>query len=156
MAGAVIFGTMTTVDEQDPFDLDRFVRAQARIYAAAHAEIAAGCKESHWMWFVFPQINGLGFSETTRRYSIKSLAEARAYLAHPVLGARLLECTRALLALEGRSAREIFGRPDDMKLQSCMTLFAVVSPPASEFAAVLDRYFEGNPDPRTLALTGSA
>lgn len=136
----------------DPFDLNRFLRAQAGVYSVALAELKAGCKRSHWMWFVFPQIDGLGFSETTRRYSIKSLDEARAYLAHPVLGMRLVACTEALLALEGRSAREIFGRPDDMKLQSSMTLFARISPAASGFSAVLDRYFGGVRDQRTVEL----
>lgn len=137
---------------EDPFDLERFVRAQAPIYADALAELAAGCKQSHWMWFVFPQIEGLGFSETTKRYSIKSIDEARAYLAHPLLGARLLECTRTVLALDGRTATEVFGRPDDMKLQSSMTLFAAVSPVASVFSDVLEKYFEGQRDPRTVAL----
>lgn len=136
----------------DPFDLNRFLRAQAGVYSVALAELKAGCKRSHWMWFVFPQIDGLGFSETTRRYSIKSLDEARAYLAHPVLGMRLVACTEALLALEGRSARQIFGRPDDMKLQSSMTLFARISPAASGFSAVLDRYFGGVRDQRTVEL----
>ena len=136
----------------DPFDLNRFLRAQAGVYSVALAELKAGCKRSHWMWFVFPQIDGLGFSETTRRYSIKSLDEARAYLAHPVLGMRLVACTEALLALEGRSARQIFGRPDDMKLQSSMTLFARISPAASGFSAVLDRYFSGVRDQRTVEL----
>ncbi|MCM2307825.1 MAG: DUF1810 domain-containing protein [Sulfuritalea sp.] len=136
----------------DPFDLNRFLRAQADVYSIALAELKAGCKRSHWMWFVFPQIDGLGFSETTRRYSIKSLDEARAYLAHPVLGMRLVACTETLLALEGRSARQIFGRPDDMKLQSSMTLFARISPAASGFSAVLDRYFGGVRDQRTVEL----
>lgn len=136
----------------DPFDLNRFVLAQTAVYSIALAELKAGCKRSHWMWFIFPQIDGLGFSETTKRYSIKSLAEARAYLAHPVLGTRLVACTEALLALEGRSAREILGRPDDMKLQSSMTLFARIGPAASGFSAVLDRYFGGRRDQRTIEL----
>lgn len=134
----------------DPFNLDRFVRAQAPIYSAALAELRSGRKRSHWMWFVFPQVDGLGFSETTKRYSIKSLAEARAFLAHPVLGARLLECTQALLTIEGRTALGVFGRPDNMKLQSSMTLFAAADPAAPEFSAVLDKYFEGKHDPRTV------
>ncbi len=104
------------------------------------------------MWFVFPQIDGLGFSATTNLYSIKPIAEARAYLAHPVLGARLLECTRTILALNGRTALEIFGKPDDMKLQSSMTLFAAISPAESEFSAVLDKYFNGKRDLRTVEL----
>lgn len=134
----------------DPFDLDRFVRAQAPIYSAALAELRSGRKRSHWMWFVFPQVDGLGFSETTKRYSIKSLAEARAFLAHPVLGVRLVECTQALVKIEGRTALGIFGRPDDMKLQSSMTLFAAADPAAPEFSAVLDKYFEGKHDPRSI------
>lgn len=133
-------------------DLNRFLQAQAPIYADALAELSAGCKRSHWMWFIFPQIDGLGFSETTKRYSIKSLDEAHAYLAHPVLGTRLLECSRTVLALKGRTALGIFGRPDDMKLQSSMTLFAAISPSGSDFAAVLDKYFDGKRDPHTIDL----
>lgn len=142
----------TIGDAEDPFDLNRFVRAQAGVYSTALAELKAGCKRSHWMWFIFPQIDGLGQSETARRYSIKSLAEARAYLAHPVLGTRLVACTEALLALEGPSARQIFGRPDDMKLLSSMTLFARISPAASGFSAVLEKYFGGTRDQRTIEL----
>lgn len=143
---------LTADDTDDPFDLNRFVQAQAPIYADVQAELAAGCKRSHWMWFIFPQIDGLGFSATTKRYSIKSSDQARAYLAHPVLGERLLECTRNLLAINGRSAQEIFGRPDDMKLQSSMTLFATISPAESVFSGVLDKYFKGERDPRTVEL----
>lgn len=142
----------TTDDTSDPFDLNRFVQAQAPIYPDALAELSTGCKRSHWMWFIFPQIDGLGFSATTKRYAIKSLDEARAYLAHPVLGDRLVECTRTVLALHGRTALEIFGRPDDMKLQSSMTLFATIRPAGSEFAALLDKYFNGKCDPRTVEL----
>lgn len=141
---------MSSGSPDDPFDLNRFVRAQAPIYSAALAELKSGRKRSHWMWFVFPQIDGLGFSETTRRYSIKSLAEAREYLAHPVLGARLRECTQALLKIEGRTALGVFGWPDNMKLQSSMTLFAAADPAAPEFSAVLARYFEGKHDARTV------
>lgn len=148
--GSMTDSTIASAD--NPFDLNRFVRAQAAVYSVALAELKAGCKRSHWMWFIFPQIDGLGFSETTKRYSIKSLAEARAYLAHPLLGTRLIACTEALLALDGRSAREIFGRPDDRKLQSSMTLFACISPAASGFSAVLDRYFGGVHDQRTVEL----
>ena len=143
---------LTAGRAERPFNLNRFIQAQASIYGDVIAELSAGCKRSHWMWFVFPQIDGLGFSETTKRYSIKSLAEARAYLAHPVLGARLVECTRTVLALNGRTALEIFGRPDDMKLQSSMTLFAAISPAASVFSDVLDKYFNGERDPRTTEL----
>lgn len=146
----------TTDDTSDPFDLNRFVQAQAPIYPDALAELSTGCKRSHWMWFIFPQIDGLGFSATTERYSIKSSDEARAYMAHPVLGERLLECTRAVLGLEGRTAFEIFGSPDDMKLQSCMTLFAAISPAALVFSGVLDKYFKGEHDPRTVELIKAA
>jgi uncharacterized protein (DUF1810 family) len=141
---------MSSDRADDPFDLNRFVRAQAPIYSAALAELKSGRKRSHWMWFVFPQIDGLGFSETTRRYSIKSLAEAREYLAHPLLGARLRECTQALLKIEGRTALGVFGWPDNMKLQSSMSLFAAADPAAPEFSAVLAQYFEGKHDARTV------
>jgi uncharacterized protein (DUF1810 family) len=136
----------------DPIDLNRFVQAQALVYADALAELLAGCKRSHWMWFIFTQIDGLAFSATTRLYSIKSLAEASAYLAHPVLGARLVECARTVRALNGKTALDIFGRPDDTKLQSSMTLFAAVSPAESVFGEVLGRYFNGGLDPRTVEL----
>jgi uncharacterized protein (DUF1810 family) len=144
--------TGLTADDADPFDLNRFVQAQAPIYADALAELVAGCKRSHWMWFVLPQIDGLGFSATTKLYSIKSLAEARAYLAHPILGARLVECTRTVLAINGKTALDIFGKPDDMKLRSSMTLFAAISPAASVFSDVLDKYYNGKRDPRTVEL----
>jgi len=136
----------------DPYDLNRFVEAQEADYAAALGEIQSGRKRSHWMWYIFPQFAGLGFSPTSRFYAIRSRAEAAAYLAHPVLGARLAECTEAVLAVEGRTAREIFGSPDDLKLRSCATLFAAVSPPGSPFHRLLARYFDGEPDPRTIAL----
>ena len=112
----------------DPHNLSRFVEAQEQDYDQALSEIRRGRKQSHWMWYIFPQFDGLGFSATSRRYSIKSLAEAEAYLRHPVLGPRLIECAEAALGVEGRSAFEIFGSPDDMKLRSCATLFASVSP----------------------------
>ncbi len=142
-------------DVDDPYALRRFVRAQETNYEQALAEIRGGRKRSHWMWYVFPQFDGLGFSETSRRYSIKSVAEAEAYLKHPVLGPRLLECAEALLAVEGRSAHDIFGSPDDFKLRSCTTLFASVSPPGSVFERLLDRYFQGEPDEKTLRLIGA-
>lgn len=138
----------------DPYDLHRFVQAQETAYARALAEIKHGRKRSHWMWYIFPQFEGLGFSATSRRYAIKSLAEAEAYLRHPVLGPRLTACAEAALEAEGRSAREIFGSPDDMKLRSCATLFAYVSPPESVFAKLLDTYFQAEPDPKTLRLLG--
>jgi uncharacterized protein (DUF1810 family) len=134
----------------DPYDLNRFVQAQQDVYEHALSEIRSGRKRSHWMWYIFPQIEGLGFSSMSRRYSIKSLDEARAYLDHPVLGPRLAECAEAALGVEGRSARDIFGSPDDLKLRSCATLFASVTPADSVFARLLDRFFEGNPDGKTL------
>lgn len=145
---------MTAAD--DPHDLARFVEAQAGDYGTALAEIRAGRKRSHWMWYIFPQIDGLGFSSMARRYAIKSLDEARAYLDHPVLGPRLVEITEAALAVEGRSAHEIFGSPDDMKLRSCATLFARAASEGSVFSRLLDRFFDGKPDVRTLELLGEA
>lgn len=139
-------------DSNDPFDLNRFVLAQAEDYSTALAEIRAGRKQSHWMWFVFPQIDGLGFSAMSKQYAIRSVNEARAYLAHPLLGPRLVRCCMAALEVEGRSANKIFGSPDDLKLRSSMTLFAKVSPAGSVFAKVLEKYFEGVGDGRTLGL----
>ena len=136
----------------DPFDLNRFVRAQEGVHDRALAELKGGRKRTHWMWYVFPQIDGLGHSPTTKYYSIKSTAEARHYLEHPVLGARLVECGEALLALKGRSVSEIFGYPDDLKLKSSMTLFAAVAGSPSVFDRVLDNYFDGERDTRTLQL----
>ena len=137
-------------DSHDPYDLERFVRAQDGTYEVALAEIRGGRKRSHWMWYVFPQCAGLGYSETSQHYAIRSVAEAQAYLAHPVLGSRLMECVEAVLKVPGRTASAIFGSPDDLKLRSCATLFAQVSPPESVFEQVLDRYFGGERDPRTL------
>jgi uncharacterized protein (DUF1810 family) len=141
-------------DAVDPFDLNRFVAAQDGVYDRALGEIRVGRKRSHWMWFIFPQFDGLGYSATSKRYSIKSLAEADAYVKHPVLGSRLRECCKAVLGVSGHSADEIFGSPDDMKLRSCATLFAKVSPPDSVFHRLLDRYFDGDPDNATLRLIG--
>jgi uncharacterized protein (DUF1810 family) len=138
----------------DPYDLDRFVRAQEPSYEQALSEIRAGRKRSHWMWYIFPQLAGLGRSPASQEYSIRTLAEAEAYLRHPVLGPRLAECAGAVLAVEGRVAHEIFGSPDDRKLRSCATLFAIVSPPNSVFHRLLDRYFRGEPDDRTCQLLG--
>jgi uncharacterized protein (DUF1810 family) len=138
----------------DPFDLRRFVEAQEHCHGQALAEIRAGDKVSHWMWFIFPQLAGLGSSPTACRYAIKSLAEAEAYLRHPVLGPRLLECAEAALAVEGRSAWAIFGSPDDLKLNSSATLFGLVSPPRSVFHRLVDKYFDGEPDRATLRLLG--
>jgi uncharacterized protein (DUF1810 family) len=131
--------------------LDRFVEAQDGVYDDALAELTTGRKRTHWMWFIFPQIAGLGSSPTAQFYAIASLDEAKAYLAHPVLGPRLRECARALLAVDGRSAHDIFGYPDDLKLRSSMTLFARAADDPAPFQAVLDRFYDG-PDPRTLAL----
>ncbi len=135
----------------DPLDLTRFVTAQEPVIGTVRAELAKGRKRSHWMWFVFPQIAGLGNSEMSRRYAISGLEEARAYLAHPVLGERLRECTRLVLAVEGRSAHEVFGSPDDTKFRSSMTLFAQAAPDEPLFGACLDKYFKGSPDQATLS-----
>jgi uncharacterized protein (DUF1810 family) len=116
------------------------------------AELRAGRKRSHWMWFIFPQLRGLGSSPSAQHYGLASLAEARAYLDHPVLGARLRECTRCLLLLEGRSAAEIFGYPDELKLRSCLTLFERAAPQEELFSEALGKYYGGQPDPRTLEL----
>jgi uncharacterized protein (DUF1810 family) len=134
----------------DPYDLNRFVEAQAINYSDAIAELRAGRKRSHWMWYVFPQIAGLGRSSMSERYAIRSEDEARAYLAHPVLGQRLIECAEAVLAIEGRSAGEIMGSPDDLKLRSCATLFAHFSPAGSIFHRLLDKYYSSEPDKATL------
>lgn len=136
----------------DPYGLERFVQAQTSSYEEALAEIKGGRKRSHWMWFVFPQFEGLGFSAVSQRYSIKRAAEAEAYLAHPLLGPRLTECAAALLGLEKTSAHEVFGSPDEMKLKSCATLFASVSPDDSVFHQLLTKYFQGESDSRTLQL----
>jgi uncharacterized protein (DUF1810 family) len=136
----------------DPFDLGRFVRAQERDYATALGEIRAGRKRSHWMWYVFPQFAGLGFSSTSQQYAIKSTDEARAYLDHPVLSPRLRECAEAAVAVEGRTAEQIFGDPDYLKLRSSATLFATVSPPDSVFERLLQKYYRGEKDERTLRL----
>jgi uncharacterized protein (DUF1810 family) len=141
----------------DAHDLERYVEAQAHCYPRVLEELAAGEKTSHWMWFIFPQLRGLGMSATARRFGLSGLEEARAYLAHPLLGARLRECTQLVLAVEGRSAHEIFGSPDDLKLRSCLTLFAqaVAPSPAPDtrvFGEALAKYYGGEPDPRTLEL----
>jgi len=138
--------------QEDPHDLRRFVEAQQNLYDQALAEIRAGRKRSHWMWFIFPQYAGLGFSSTSQHYAIKSLPEAKAYLAHPILGPRLIECAEAALGVEGRSAHDIFGSPDDLKLKSCATLFAHVLPSGSVFERVLERYYRGERDSKTLRL----
>ena len=143
-------------DAGDPHKLSRFVEAQEEDYDQALAEIRCGRKQSHWMWYVFPQFDGLGFSSTSKRYSIKNLAEAKAYLYHPVLGPRLMECAEAVVRIEGRSAFEVFGSPDEVKLRSCATLFACVSPVGSVFDRMLGKYFQGERDGKTLRLIGIA
>lgn len=149
-------GANRTDDASDPHDLRRFLLAQEDACATALAELRSGRKRSHWMWFVFPQFAGLGSSATSRHFAIRSADEARAYLAHSVLGPRLVECADAVLSITGRSAHEIFGSPDDLKLRSSATLFASVSPPGSVFARLLGTYFGGSPDDATLRLIGSA
>lgn len=136
----------------DPFDLHRFLAAQEGVYTSVLSELRSGRKRSHWMWFIFPQIDGLGHSSTSRYYAIKSVEEARQYLSHAVLGRRLSECSEAVYSVQGRSASEIFGFPDDLKLHSSMTLFAQVGGPDSIFAKVIEKYYGGQPDKRTLGL----
>jgi uncharacterized protein (DUF1810 family) len=140
------------------FNLQRFVSAQdapagagRSVYETAHAELAAGRKTSHWMWFIFPQIHGLGQSAMSRTYAISSKEEAKAYMAHPTLGPRLVECVKATLAIEGRSAHEIFGAPDDLKFHSSLTLFAIAASERDEFRAALGKYFGDELDPATVA-----
>ena len=143
---------MTNSD--DPYDLSRFVHAQEDDYEQALSELRSGRKRTHWIWYILPQIDGLAFSSTSKRYAIKSVDEARAYLDHPILGPRLLECAGALLRVEGRSATEILGSPDDMKLRSCATLFACVMPAGSVFDRLLGKYFLGQRDSKTMQLLG--
>lgn len=143
----------------DPFDLERFVAAQEPVFATALAELQAGRKRTHWMWFIFPQLRGLGHSSTAAFYGIASLDEARAYLAHKLLGPRLARCTNAVLGVEGRTLHEIFGSPDDLKFHSSMTLFAVAADgaageTASPYRDALARLCQGRPDPQTLRLLG--
>ena len=139
----------------DPYSLERFVEAQSNgVHAQALDELRAGRKASHWMWFVFPQVAGLGSSPTSQRYAIGSLAEARAYLDHPVLGPRLVECVRAVLSHPDRTARQIMGSPDDAKLRSSMTLFALAADSEPVFQQVMDTFFAGERDPRTVDFLG--
>jgi uncharacterized protein (DUF1810 family) len=149
---------MTGAAVDDPFELTRFVMAQEPVYARVCAELAAGCKESHWMWFIFPQLRGLGSSAMAQRFGLGSLVEARAYLAHPLLGTRLRECTRLVNSVQDRSAQLIFGYPDCLKFRSCMTLFACASGERTRpggaagdrvFREALARYFAGEEDPLT-------
>jgi uncharacterized protein (DUF1810 family) len=138
----------------DSHNLARFVSAQEPVFESALSELENGQKKSHWMWFIFPQIEGLGYSETSRYYSIKSIDEARQYLNHPILGPRLLKCAETVLAIGGRTASEIFGSPDDMKFKSSMTLFACVTVSDSLFARVIEKYFDGERDKKTEFLLG--
>ncbi|GAA4290412.1 DUF1810 domain-containing protein [Mycobacterium paraffinicum] len=140
----------------DPFDLQRFVEAQAPVYRNVVDELRSGRKRSHWMWFVFPQLRGLGGSPTAVHYGISSLEEARAYLRHELLGPRLRECARLVDAVQGRSVADIFGSPDDLKLRSSMTLFARATDDNGEFLAVLDKYYDGRQDRLTLERLGRA
>jgi uncharacterized protein (DUF1810 family) len=140
----------------DPFGLERFVTAQAGAYQRACDELRKGRKQSHWMWYMFPQMKGLGLSSTAHHYGIGSLAEARAYLAHPILGPRLAEVTGLMLEMRGRSLHDILGSPDDMKFRSSMTLFAGAAGPGSVFAEALEALCGGQPDKKTLALLSSA
>ena len=137
-------------------DLERFVTAQRPVYAAVCSELARGRKATHWMWFVFPQLRGLGRSDTAIHYGLASRAQALAYWRHPLLGARLRECTELVLATSGRSAHQIFGSPDDLKFCSCMTLFAAVAEDDAPFDRALIRFYAGRRDPATLALLGHA
>ncbi|OBF35810.1 calpastatin [Mycobacterium sp. ACS1612] len=138
------------------FDLGRFVDAQDRVYDTVVDELRNGAKLTHWIWFIFPQLRGLGRSGTAQHYGIGSLDEARAYLAHPVLGPRLRECTRLVAAIDGRSVDEIFGWPDNMKVRSSMTLFARATDDDTDFRAVLDKFYDGEDDPATLELLNAA
>lgn len=132
--------------------MERFLKAQEKDYPTALAEMRRGRKQSHWMWYIFPQIRGLGHSSMAQHYAIRDLAEAAAYLAHPVLGARLVEISRVLLTLPGDNAAAVMGSPDDMKLRSCMTLFSLVGGADAVFSAVLTKFFGSRPDERTIAL----
>jgi uncharacterized protein (DUF1810 family) len=144
------------VNGPDQFDLQRFVDAQDRVYDTVLGELRNGAKRSHWIWFVFPQLRGLGRSTTAQHYGISSLEEARAYLDHAVLGPRLRECARMVARIDGRSADDIFGWPDNLKVRSSMTLFARATDDSAEFRAVLDKFYNGEDDPATVELLSSA
>jgi len=138
----------------NPAGLDRFVKAQEGDYARALGEIRSGRKRSHWMWYIFPQLRGLGFSSTAQYYGLRDLEEAVDYMAHPLLGPRLTEICEALLGLETNNASAVLGYPDDLKLRSCMTLFELAAPEQPVFARVLEKYYAGRRDSRTLELLG--
>ncbi|AXG08502.1 DUF1810 domain-containing protein [Haloplanus rubicundus] len=143
-------------DSSNPYDLQRFVEAQDPVIKDVKKELRSGRKRTHWMWFVFPQMEGLGRSRKAQRYAISSRDEAQAYLAHPILGPRLRECTELVNAIEGRSANEIFGSPDDLKFRSSMTLFDTVADESTPFRIALEQYYDNEPDPKTLELLESA
>jgi uncharacterized protein (DUF1810 family) len=140
------------MSQNDPYNLQRFVEAQRRCYGQVRSELKAGCKTSHWMWFIFPQWKGLGQSLTANLYAIASRREAEAYLAHPVLGPRLIECTQLVNGVAGRTVDQIFGDPDNLKFRSSMTLFANVAAENAVFLKALAKYFDGKPDQRTIDL----
>ena len=140
----------------DPFDLDRFLEAQTSAYDTAIGELRAGRKRSHWIWFILPQLRGLGTSQMSAVYGLQSIAEARAYLAHPILGTRIRECVHTLNALPGNDAVAVLGEIDALKLRSCLTIFAEASQDESLFQQGLDKYFRGQPDAATLSLLGRA
>ena len=137
--------------EKDPYNLQRFVNAQDPVYAKVHEELRAGRKRSHWMWFIFPQLQGLGNSPMALEFAISSREEAKAYLKHPVLGPRLVECCLLVLGIDGSSIETIFGYPDHLKFRSSMTLFARAAPDSLVFTSALEKFFQGEPDPLTLA-----
>jgi uncharacterized protein (DUF1810 family) len=147
-------GTQDTATGTGPFNLARFVQAQELVYSSVLRELQRGRKTTHWMWFIFPQLRGLGYSSTSRYFAISGREEAQQYLSHPALGARLVECSRAVLAHPGQTARAIFGSPDDVKLRSCMTLFETVPGADPVFAQVLEQFFQGERDAQTLKLLG--
>jgi len=140
------------MNPSDPFNLNRFIIAQDKVYNTVLAELRSGEKRTHWMWFIFPQIEGLGYTSTSIYYAIKNREEAREYWDHPILGPRLLECSEAVLAVQGFTASDIFGYPDYLKLKSSMTLFASVAGSDSVFSRILDKYYNGEQDARTLEL----
>lgn len=149
-------GKSLSSNVDDPFDLQRFVVEQDRVYGSVIDELRRGRKRGHWIWFVFPQVRGLGHSAMAHRYGISSLDEARAYLAHEVLGPRLRECARLVTHIGGRSADDIFGWPDNLKVRSSMTLFARATDDNADFRAVLDKFYDGEDDPATVELLSEA
>ena len=143
---------MTATDRRDPYNLQRFVDAQDPVFAQVCAELRAGRKSSHWVWFIFPQLQGLGHSSTAKYYAISGLEEAKAYLSHPILGPRVIDCCRLATGIQGRSIEEILGQLDSLKFRSSLTLFAHAASANQPFKAALEKYFEGKPDPITMDL----